>query len=150
MYQRHRTPPTWEWQEFNNEGFDYRTIVPEETESECVVAINVSLSGSIHDSEITVAVGKKTPTYLLTIAEPSVHYLRSQEQLELFAQAWRALLTKIRAVHGEKCEVHVFPAVPNSVAVEMGRALLPKVDPPMHIYNRNAPTEVFRRVLTIE
>ncbi|MBT9395054.1 SAVED domain-containing protein [Hymenobacter sp. NST-14] len=150
VYQRHRNPPTWEWQEFDNEGFDYRTIVPEEAESECVVAINISLSGPIHDSEITVALGKQTPTYLLTIAEPSVYYLKSQEQLELFTQEWRALLTKIRATHGEKCEVHVFPAVPNSVAVEMGRALLPKVDPPMHIYNRNAQTEVFRHVLTIE
>jgi hypothetical protein len=150
VYQRHRNPATWQWQEFTNEGFNYTSITPEAAEFECVVAINLSLSGLIHESEIAIALGKSIPTYLLTIAEPSVYYLRAQEQLELFTQEWRALLTKIRATHGEKCEIHVFPAVPNSVAVEMGRALLPKQDPPMHIYNRNALNEVFRHVLTIE
>ncbi len=59
VYQRHRIPPTWEWQEFDNEGFDYRTIVPEETEQECTVAINISLSGPIQESEITAALGKQ-------------------------------------------------------------------------------------------
>jgi hypothetical protein len=149
VYQRHRNPPSWKWQEFVNEGFDYTTLTPKEAESECIVAINVSLSGHIHEAEITAAIGKPIPTYLLTITKPSVHYLRAQEQLELFAQEWRGLLTKIRMTHGEKCEVHVFPAVPNSVAVEMGRALLPKIDPIMHLYNRNDPTDTFRRVMTI-
>jgi hypothetical protein len=149
VYQRHRNPPSWKWQEFTNEGFNYTTVIPEEAALECIVAINISLSGHIHDAEITAAVRKPIPTYLLTIAEPSVHYLRAQEQLELFTQEWRALLTNIRMTHGEKCEVHVFPAVPNSVAVEMGRALLPKVDPPMHLYNRNAPSDVFQLVMTI-
>jgi hypothetical protein len=149
VYQRHRIPPTWEWQEFDNEGFDYRTIVPDESEQECTVAINISLSGPIQESEITAALGKQIPSYRITIADPDVNYLRSQEQLELFTKEWRALLTKIRLTHGEKCEVHVFPAVPNSVAVEMGRALLPKIDPPMHLYNRNEPADVFRHVMTI-
>ena len=43
----------------------------------------------------------------------------------------------IRATHGPDCTVHLFPALPNSLAVEVGRVLLPKADPAIRVYDRN-------------
>ena len=149
VYQRHRVPTTWDWQPFNNDGFDYKVIAPEAADESCSVAINLSLSGHIHQHEIDHALGKTLPTYLITIAEPSVHYLHGQEQLALFTKAWRLLLSRIRQHHGDKCEIHLFPAVPVSVAIEIGRAVLPKIDPAIHVYNLDKATAMFQAVLTI-
>lgn len=149
VYQRHRVPTTWAWQPFDNDGFNYTVVTPEAAADACAVAINVSLSGHIHQHEIDRALNQTLPTYTITIAEPSVHFLRAKEQLALFTKAWRVLLSRIRQHHGEQCEVHLFPAVPVSVAIEIGRAWLPKVDPMLHVYNLDKAANTFQRVLTI-
>ena len=46
--------------------------------------------------------------------------------------------------------IHVFPAVPVSVAIEIGRARLPKVDLPMVIYDYNKKRDGFVKALDIE
>src|SRR5690606_21775519 len=104
---------------------------PDQAYGECRVAINVSLSGAIHAAEIERAVGGLIPTYTLTIAQPHRDFLQAKEQLELFQYESYELLARIREVHGEACEIHLFPAVPCSIAVEIGRSLLPKSDPPL-------------------
>lgn len=149
VYQRHRTPTTWNWQPFTGDGFDYMLTTPEAADGACSVAINLSLSGPIHQHEIDRALGQALPTYGITIAEPSVHFLKAKEQLELFSKSWRRLLSRIRQTHGDECEVHLFPAVPVSVALEIGRALLPKVDPTIHIYNLDKDSTTFHPVLSI-
>lgn len=49
----------------------------------------------------------------------------------------RHLLDRINAVHGENAVIIVFPALPNSAAVEVGRVRMPKADLPLHIYDQN-------------
>ncbi|MCB2380326.1 SAVED domain-containing protein [Hymenobacter sp. BT635] len=149
VYQRHRVPTTWDWQPLAGDGFDYLVTTPEAANSSCIVAINLSLSGPIHQHEIDRAMGHAVPTYGITIAEPTVHFLKAKEQLELFTKAWRRLLSQIRQHHGEECEIHLFPAVPVSIAIEIGRALLPKVDPTIHVYNLDRASATFHPVLTI-
>lgn len=150
VYHRHRTPTTWNWQPLEGEGFDYLITAPEAANDACTVAINLSLSGTILPHEITRAMGHAVPTYGITVAEPSVHFLRAKEQLELFTKAWRRLLSRIREHHGEECEIHLFPAVPASVAIEVGRALLPKIDPKLHVYNLDRASNTFHSVLHID
>ena len=49
----------------------------------------------------------------------------------------REVLEEIRAAHGVAVRIHVLPAVPNSVAIEFGRRLLPKVDPTILVYDNH-------------
>jgi SMODS-associated and fused to various effectors sensor domain len=41
-------------------------------------------------------------------------------------------------IHGQDNTIHVFPAVPVSVAVELGRVWMPKADLPLSLYDEKA------------
>lgn len=148
VYQRHRQPATWSWQDDHDPGFNYTVLYPEPTDpAGDRVAVCLSLSGVVHQSEVERALGEQLPTYTLTIADPRRDFLRAKEHLELFRVEWARLLTKIRETHGPKTEVHLFPAIPNAVAVEMGRVMLPKSDPTLIIYDHDR-AEGFRRIMS--
>lgn len=137
VYQRRRQPPSWKWKKLQDEKFDFLHTYPnaENLNTNSKVVINLSLSNPIHNTEIENFMGVKYPIYMLSIAHPHRDFLQAKEQLELFCNEWYKLLSRILSTHGGDCEIHLFPAVPNSIAVEIGRSLL-KIDPPIIIYDR--------------
>ena len=44
---------------------------------------------------------------------------------------------RIKAAHGEKAPLHVFPAMPVALAVDFGRIIMPKADMRLQIYDQN-------------
>jgi len=150
VYQRHRQPATWSWQDLDDPGFNYTVLYPEQDEQSGErVVVCLSLSGTIHPAEVEHAIGEQLPAYTLTIADPRRDFLRAKEQLELFRVEWARLLTKIREIHGPQTEIHLFPAIPNSVAVEIGRVLLPKSDPSLAVYDHDHSSGGFRQIMAI-
>lgn len=150
VYQRHRENENWSWRELDNEGFNYTIIHPDrQDQNDKSIAVSLSLSGRIHDHEIETTLGTAQPKYLLTISDPRLDFLRAREQLELFRVEWRRLLTEIRDRHGSDSVIHLFPAVPNSVAIEMGRVMLPKSDPTVIVYDNDRENGGFRQIMTI-
>ena len=136
VYQRQRGTGDWTWKTLEDEDFQYQVVKPEENEGgHARIALNLSLSGTIQQEAIRAVMDEPYDTYTLTIRQPRRTFLKSQEQLELFSNTFRELLSEIREAHGEHTEIHLFPAIPNSVAVQIGRLLLPKADPPLHIYD---------------
>ncbi|MEY2831679.1 MAG: hypothetical protein RLZZ574_937 [Cyanobacteriota bacterium] len=148
IYQRHRSTNSWKWQDEDMSGFQY--VIEEnplESEDETgIVALNLSLSGTIRDEEINSALDKPHSYYKITIANPNPNFLKSEEQLDLFKAEIRTLLRRIRETHGHDCEIHLFPAIPLSIAVSIGCILLPKIDPKIHVYENN---DGFSYALTI-
>ena len=63
--------------------------------------------------------------------------MRRRDDLTEFARLFRGTLDAIKAAHGEDVTVHLFPATPVSVAVEVGRSWQPKAHPPIRIYDQN-------------
>ena len=55
----------------------------------------------------------------------------------MFRFVFRQLLDRIKAKHGQDVLLHIFPAVPVSVAIEIGRVFMPKADLPIRIYDQN-------------
>ena len=149
VFQKHRESSGWTWQPFEDEGFAYALTHPETTGPCDGVTVRLSISGRVHPSEVHEALGDGMPDYELTISNPSRTAIRSKEQLELFRHEWRSLLTRIREDHGPSCEVHLFPAVPNSVAVEIGRTVLPKIEPTLHVYDCDHDLGGFHHRLTL-
>ena len=58
-------------------------------------------------------------------------------------------MSEIPAAHWADVEIHLFPAVPNSVAIEIGRTQLPKSDPPISIYDHDKEQAGFIHALTL-
>ena len=83
----------------------------------------------------------------MTIPTPNNDFLKSRNQLRLFRQQFRLLMDRIKAHHVQDTLLHVFPAVPVSVAVEIGRVWMPKADLPLCIYDQNRKTGGFTKAL---
>jgi hypothetical protein len=135
VYQLHREPNDWCWQE-NPSDFDYKVVEPEKNDGK-IVALNISLSGTITEDRIHKVLGDDVSIWTLTIDEPNNDYLKSREQLVLFRCTMRKLFDQIKATHGEGVELHVFPAAPVAINVELGRVWMPKADLNMAIYDQN-------------
>lgn len=147
VYQLHREPPDWRWQETPDE-FEFRIEKPEIFHK--TVAVNLSLSATIENSRIvSVFPGENHSIWRMTIPSPNNDFLKSREQLKLFRQQFRLLMDRIKACHGQDAILHVFPAVPVSVAVEIGRTWMPKADLPLYIYDQNRKLGGFAKALEI-
>ncbi len=147
VYQLHKEPATWEWQEEDTSLFDYHIVNPEHIEN--TVAINLSLSGTINNVRITNIIGIDSSIWTMTIDTPDNDFLQTKKQLSQFRKKFRGLLNEIKATHGEEVQINIFPAVPVSVAVEIGRVWMPKADLSMIIYDQNNKERKFIKTLTI-
>ena len=151
IYQPHRDVSNpWKWRSTEDKEFRYLVDAPEGRDRNIKsIALNLSLSDSIQPEVISQIMQQPYSTYKLTIPSPNRNYLQSKEQLELFKVEMRVLLRQIKEVHGNGHEIHLFPAVPASIAVSFGQLLLPKTDPPIHIYEYNHRSNGTRYALTV-
>jgi hypothetical protein len=151
IYQGHRDTNSWAWQPLASSDPGYMIDAPAGAHlgDMKVVALNLSLSGVIRPEEIMQALDVPCCAYTMTVLRPNRDYLKSKAQLDGFAGAMRDLLCRIREVHRSDCEIHLFPAIPAAVAVKLGQLLLPKADPPLHIYDHHPRYGGFRYALTV-
>lgn len=146
-YQLHREPPNWNWQD-DVPSVDYLIQQPS-SRSKDTVALIISLSATVTADRIVSVLGPNTSIWTLTIKSPNNDFLKSKEHLSSFRQAFRKTLDRIKAQHGQDTVLHIFPAVPVSVAVDIGRIWMPKADLPLYIYDQNRETGGFMFALDI-
>ncbi|MCT2195992.1 SAVED domain-containing protein [Paenibacillus sp. p3-SID1389] len=146
VYQLHREPADWVWQE---DPADFKYIINEPDEIHQVAALNLSLSATIDNTRIFKVLGSETSVWTVTIQTPHNDFMKSKQQLSMFREIMRRLLDKIKAVHGHDNMLHVFPAMPVSAAVELGRIWMPKADLPLCIYDENRQLGGFKHTLSV-
>ena len=147
VHQRYREPGTWRWQP-DQPAIMFRT--EEYDGPPCsTVALKLALSATVHDERIRSVLGENIPIWSLTADNPHNDIMRRPEDLTEFKRHLRRLLDRIKATHGEDTVINVFPALPNSAAVEVGRVLMPKADLPLKIYDQNRSVGGFIPTLTI-
>jgi hypothetical protein len=149
VYQKHRKPDTWKWQEEKSEDFEYIVKYPEKKND--MIALNVSLSGEITKDRIFNFFGNNDiDICTITIEDPNIDYLQTKEQLDDFISEYTRILDKLKSVYGQNKELHIFPACPISVAVEMGRRWMKKADMSLIIYDWNKNDKKFVKALEID
>lgn len=135
VHQRHREPATWRWQA-DQPAINFLTAdyidAPRST-----VALKLALSATVTDDRIHAVLGHDVAIWSLTADRPHNDIMRRPEDLAEFKRQLRRLLDRIKAAHGEDAEINVFPALPNSAAVEVGRCWMPKADLPLRIWDQN-------------
>lgn len=135
--QRHREPATWAWQA-NQPPITFTVSEPTSGRGH-PVALKLGISATVTDERLTKILGEDAAIWSVTVDEPHNDILRRPEDQAAFRTLMRSLLDRIKAEHGEEAILHVFPAMPASLAVELGRVWMPKADLPMIIYdNRRA------------
>lgn len=133
--QRHREPATWAWQADQPPiAFTVRDAADGAGRT---VALKLGISATVTDERITKVLGEETAIWSVTAANPHNDILRRPEDQAAFRGLMRSVLDRIKATHGEGAVIHVFPAMPASLAVELGRIWMPKSDLPMIIYDNS-------------
>lgn len=147
VHQRYREPATWRWQA-EQPGITFQ-VAEYSGPPEAAVALKLALSATVTDDRIRAVLGDDAAIWSLIAENPHNDIMRRPEDLVEFKRHLRRLLDRIKAVHGEKATINVFPAVPNSAAVEVGRVLMPKADLPLRICDQNRSVGGFIPTLTI-
>ena len=147
VHQRYREPQTWRWQP------DQPIIAFQIGEysglPNVTVALKLALSATVTDDRICTVLGNDVAIWSLTAESPHNDIMRRPEDLVEFKRHLRRLFDRIKAVHGEGAVINVFPALPNSASVEVGRVRMPKADLPLHIYDQNRSVGGFIPTLKI-
>lgn len=151
IYQSHRnienTSKTWSWNDENNGEFSYLVSCEKKTDGDTVL-LKLAISDTIGADKYKSILSDDCSVYQITIPEPSVHFLKTKNQLEIFSYEYRKLLNAIQADHGKNCRILVLPAIPVSIAIECGRVILPTKDPSISVCEYYADTG-FKEVLQI-
>ena len=146
VYQLHRTPKTWQWQP-HPDGFSFRVNEPQDRTGAPVLVF--SLSAQIARERVSSVLSGKLSIWEVTIDQPHNDFLQSDAQLSMFRNLAPRLMATITAAHPDLTELNIFPAMPLSCAVELGRIRMPKADPRWVIFDQNNKHQRFIPALTI-
>ena len=145
VYQLHREPPGWSW------SVEGRTVPFELTrpvDLSGTPALVFSLSATVTNERV-LAVLPSASVWRISVDFPHNDFVRSPQQTENFRRCLRTTLNSIKLAHGQAAELHIFPAMPVSLAVEVGRVRMPKADLPMIVYDEDRNAGGFRKALEI-
>lgn len=146
VYQRHREPQqSWSWP---SDPIGQRFEVVRHVK-EGPPALVLAISANVTLDRIYDVLGADASIWLLTVPSPHNDVLKSRGQLSEIRTLLRQVINEIKATHGQTTALHVFPAAPNSVNIELGRVRMPKADMPWHVYDQNNERGGFVPALTI-
>jgi hypothetical protein len=146
VYQRHREPAGWRWP-IDGAPIRYQVRKPEKASGPA--ALVLALSATVVDERITCVLGEDATIWSITAEQPHNDIMQCRADLGEFRRLVRAMLNDIKAAHGEHTVIHVFPVLPVSAAVELGRVWMPKADLPLVIYDQNRTLHGFVRTIQI-
>lgn len=130
--QKRRDPDTWFFDD------DLETIyhfVSDEQKTN--VALKIELSDNILNERITSVLGDDTSIYSIRIDNPDNDFIKSTKQITDFGLKMKEAFREIKRIHGQDVILNIFPAMPISLAVQLGRVWMPKADLSMKIYDQN-------------
>lgn len=147
VYQPIREPKTWRWQT-PPDNFEFKIIKP--ASFNLPPALVISLSARVDHERVKAILGNDCSIWEITVDDNFCNndFIKSLEQLSKFRESMRKLIAQIIEKHG-MADLSVFPAMPVSCAVEMGRIRMPKADMPWVIYDQNSKIGKFIYALTI-
>lgn len=146
VYQKHREPSVWKWQQTSTtNGYTFQ----EPIDKTKIPVLVFSLSATIGYDRITKTLGNDVSIYEITIDTPNNDFLKTEKLLSDYRYLTRIALNKIKSHHGS-VDLHVFPAMPISASVEFGRIWMPKADMSLVIYDENKINNGFTRTITIK
>lgn len=147
VFQCHRTGHKWAW------GLESVPVVFQSIQSyqnsREKIALVFDLSAEIQDQRIIDVLDKNCSIYHLSITAPNRDFVTSIGIQDAFARELRNILERIKNDNPAAECIHIFPAMPNSLAVRMGMDFMPKADLPWVIYEQAGANTGFIETITI-
>ena len=135
VYQLHRAPaPSWRWPAQAPAAPQIEVRRPLSTNGP--PALVLAFSAPVTTDRISAVLGSDAAIWTLTVAAPHKEIVKSSAQLSKARGIFSRVFDEIKAVHGQNTLLHVFPVMPVSLAVELGRARSPKAEMPWRVYDQ--------------
>jgi len=132
--QLHREPKGWRWAE---DEATLNFIVHEpQAATNGPIALKLAVSAPVEEARIRDALGTNAEIWSLTISEPGNDIVRRPEDLAAFRKALRGVYRDIKDRYGDGKMINIFPVLPVSLAVEVGRVWMPKVDLSLRLFDQ--------------
>jgi len=148
VFQLHREPrQTWTWPEWTQPTPKPTLNEPEFPSG--IPALVLSLSGTVVADRVESALGEPVSIWEVTVPSPNNDLIKTRAQLGELRALLRHALDRIKTTHGQSSRLHIFPAAPLSVAIELGRVRSPKADMPWRIYDQNNHQGGFSQALDL-
>jgi hypothetical protein len=135
VFQRHREPTQWAWA-CDGPRLELSVKRPEAACKATDVKLTIEISASISNSRVVDVGPVNAPIWSITAANPHNDIIRYPEDLTKVRGIVRNVLDEIRHIHGSSVQISVFPAMPVSCAIELGRVWQPKAHPPLNVYDQ--------------
>lgn len=142
-----REPKGWAWRE----NWPPITFLNRRAEPRAApkVALNLGVSAAIDDGRISNVLGEDVPVWAIEAKRPGNDVLGRPECLAAFRTLLRQTFAAIRLADGDDSEIHVFPALPVAMAIEVGRVWMPKADLPLILWDERRDQGGFQQRLVI-
>lgn len=147
VHQRHREPTGWRWAE---DGEPMRIESRRREGNGEVVGLIVGLSATVSLDRAEAVLGPKARLWVLQAINAHNDIMRRSADLTAFRQLIRRTLDEIKASCPTAKQIHLFPAMPVSCAIEVGRVWMPKADLPLFVYDENRKLGGFQPAFRIE
>jgi hypothetical protein len=135
IFQLHREPAGWNWAS-DGERITFEVVRPKQPRHGKPSALVIALSASITIDRIHAAIGDDCSIWEIRATTPGNDCMRYREDLADFRRLLREIYAEIKITAASDGKIHVFPAVPISPAIEIGRVRMPKADLPLIIYDQ--------------
>lgn len=149
IFQRHRVDNgnPWRWPDGHDANIStFSTSLLQEGSDKSKVALLVNVSGTIKQDELPPQIDGSFSIYTLSPELPLARgpsVINSLATLKNFEETIRVFLAQIESEHGKIPTMAVFPAVPISGAIALGRALMLDVSPALQVYDRDNAGKFF-------
>jgi hypothetical protein len=135
VYQLHREPAqSWKWPA--QAPTSPKVYIRRPSSTTGPPALVLAFSATVTADRITSVLGPDAAIWTLTVRSPHKEIVKSSAQLSETRGLFGRVLDEIKAVHGQDTLLHVFPVMPVSLAVELGRARSPKAEMPWRVYDQ--------------
>ncbi|AHM57639.1 hypothetical protein EAL2_808p01340 (plasmid) [Peptoclostridium acidaminophilum DSM 3953] len=148
VFQCHRREQDkWRWND-TDEQVRFRSILPDDASASSKIALVFSLSSTISFNRIKSVLGNDVLIYSVTIDLPNRTFVTNSAVMDEFVTKSREVMEVIKQRHGKDTDIHVFPAMPASLAVRFGMDYMSKTDSKLVIYDEQ-PEKGFVYALTV-
>ena len=131
-FQWDRTAESWKFhveRQFEAQQMTFTEVPPSQGRE---LAVALSFSGEVAQNAVSEAI-PGAHVVRFGVPAPTPVLVENAEDIRRFRSSFTAFMTEVR--NNGYSKIHVFPAMPLSLAVEFGRQLLPKADPDIHIWD---------------
>lgn len=150
VLQPRRSDGRWDWPDLQAASPEFSWTDPASLPSKGPVALVLSLSVRIRLDDVLCAFegDPSVRVVVFTVPQPDHELARGPAIGPAFHEAIRRCVSEVEAVLGDDRTIHVFPALPASLAVHFGAAITLNYMPRFEIYDRSGQG-MFARAMTL-